>query len=496
MKESKKTNKYLVGAIVVGLILAFALVLSGTYAFWTITETQSTSNKVIGKCLNVDLKDVSEGIYLENALPITDYEGLNLKGFTFTVTNNCADAQDYRIELDSLVDTPANYMKNEYIATALDYGEKNKVSELEELPKTADNIREKHVLGYETVLGNTTNTHTLKLWVDETSQAEEQLKTFLSKVSISAGQNITKEYTAEECFTFDADTKTITDYDAECGGTDVVIPYKFNVEGKNEPVLVTTIGTEAFKRTGLTSVELPITVSTISARAFQYNGELQHVLLKDGLESIGAFAFDKGSFYNENILLEHVIIPSSVKTVAQSAFVKVGLKNLILNEGLTMIGESAFNNNQIKEVVIPDSVTNLTWAAFSDNQIVKLTLGTGISRIDNWTFSGNLLKEVIIPDNVTAIGDKAFYNVPIEKLVLSNNLVSIGSNAFNLISSGASPITKLIIPSSVTTIESSAFGALNANATVIVKRSTEDYVEFNTAPFGNANVIYEVETTE
>ena len=73
----------------------------------------------------------------------------------------------------------------------------------------------------------------------------------------------------DDYFVFDADTKTITGYDAVAGGVEVIIPASFNVEGVD--VSVENIGSHAFVAKGLTRVVLPDGLLSIGDNAFAGN---------------------------------------------------------------------------------------------------------------------------------------------------------------------------------------------------------------------------------
>ncbi|MBO5096311.1 MAG: hypothetical protein J6B98_05505, partial [Bacilli bacterium] len=95
-----KNKSLIIGAIVLSLVVLLA---TGTYAYWTLTRSQDGANTLIGGCLNVDITVESAGINLEKTWPISDFDGMQLEGYTFTVTNYCDTPQDYRIDLDRLV---------------------------------------------------------------------------------------------------------------------------------------------------------------------------------------------------------------------------------------------------------------------------------------------------------------------------------------------------------------------------------------------------------
>lgn len=197
---------------------------------------------------------------------------------------------------------------------------------------------------------------------------------------------------------------------AEYYGTrkDVVIPD--TIDGK--PVV--RIGMGAFLRAGITSVEIPKTVTTIGAFAFNGNS-LTSVELPEGLTKIDATAFyanqlvtanipstvtsiGQGAFYGNK--LEKVTLPSGVNiasgTTGSSGSGTVGvfeannIKELIMTDGgSTSIGDRAFKDNQIESIIVPSSVTYIGGEAFRNNSISNVAFGSSSTVITNGAFAGN-----------------------------------------------------------------------------------------------------------
>jgi hypothetical protein len=128
--------------------------------------------------------------------------------------------------------------------------------------------------------------------------------------------------------------------------------------------------------------------------------------------------------------------------------VNMYVKKVIIQEGITSIGEYAFwNCPQLESVIIPSTVTKIGSNAFG-----------GCSRI----------KELVIPDSVAEIEEAAFNAcAALEKVVLPKGLKVIREYTFNCCSS----LKTIEIPAAVTTIEEGAFAAAfdpKANVTLVV----------------------------
>lgn len=105
----------------------------------------------------------------------------------------------------------------------------------------------------------------------------------------------------------------------------------------------------------ITRLTLPRTLKYIGDGAFTHLRSLESIEIPDGVEEIGAFAFDEcGS-------LTEITIPGSVKKIGMYAF--AGCKNLRrikICEGVIEIGPGAFNKDaKLKEIELPGSLRRL-----------------------------------------------------------------------------------------------------------------------------------------
>ena len=52
MSEEKKKNKKVIG-LSIGICAALLLIVTGTYAYWTITKSQNDPNSIVAACLDI-----------------------------------------------------------------------------------------------------------------------------------------------------------------------------------------------------------------------------------------------------------------------------------------------------------------------------------------------------------------------------------------------------------------------------------------------------------
>lgn len=166
---------------------------------------------------------------------------------------------------------------------------------------------------------------------------------------------------------------------------------------------VTSIGDEAFVRTGLTRIDL-----------------------HDGITHIGVQAFEASH-------LEAVRIPAGVTTLSGGVFKTCKwLKNVVLHDGITAIGGNAFSGcTALQSIVIPDSVVFMD--GFTNCTALKeITLSRNTRYISTACFQGcTSLEEIHLPDSVEEIGNSAFENCTSLRVVsIGPGISEIDHNAF------------------------------------------------------------------
>ena len=281
------------------------------------------------------------------------------------------------------------------------------------------------------------------------------------------------------------------------------------------PSSVTSISDYAFSGcSGLTSLTIPSGVTSIGDYVFYDCSGLTSLTLPSGVTSIGDWAFYGCSG------LTSLTIPSSVTSIGWSAFSGCsGLTSLTIPSGVTSIGNSAFSGcSGLTSLTLPSSVTSIgDWAFGYCSGLTSLTLPSGVTSIGNYVFFGcSGLTSLPLPSSVTSIGDYAFQDCSgLTSLTLPSGVTSIGNYAFY----GCSGLTSMTIPSGVTSIgndafygcsgltsiyvypenlpelESGIFSGCNAqNCTVYVPKGTYD--DYKASEFGYFENIVEFDATD
>ena len=156
------------------------------------------------------------------------------------------------------------------------------------------------------------------------------------------------------------------------------------------------------------------------------------------------------------------------------------IKKLIINDGVTSIGDEAFYEcSNLADVTIPSSVSSIGRMAFTScRSLTNVTISSSVSSIGEWAFAGcssltsfdipsdmtsiaahmfegcSNLTDVTIPSSVTSIESRAFYGCSkLPYLTIPQSVRSIGERAFQ----SCKGLSSLIIPSYVNSVGDEAF---------------------------------------
>ena len=251
------------------------------------------------------------------------------------------------------------------------------------------------------------------------------------------------------------------------------------------PDSVTSIGSDAFRGcTGLSSITIPDIVTSIGDSAFSGCSGLTSVTIGNSVTNIGSSAFSgcRG--------LASIIIPDSVTSIGSRAFSYcTGLTSITIPDSVTSIGSRAFDGcSGLTSITIPAGVTSIGDSAFSSCgklqyiYITDIAAWCNVSGLENLMKYGSsdkklylndaLVTSVTISDGVTSIPDDAFRGCTgLTSVTIPDSVTSIGSRAFY----GCSGLTSITIPDSVTSIGDYAFYNCTGLTSIIVDEGNTKY---------------------
>ena len=178
----KKNKKATVIIISIFLVLILAILIS--YAYFT-TELNGTDQIVKVGELELVLDETSEGISLDNAIGISDSDGLSLDGSTFKLINNGSKAVDYTIYLDdNTIEETDTRIDDKYLKYNLNKNGKDSGATL--LTKIGTNPN--RVLDSGTIEGKTTNKYKLNLWITDEVDGNYSGQVFSGKLRVEVSQ--------------------------------------------------------------------------------------------------------------------------------------------------------------------------------------------------------------------------------------------------------------------------------------------------------------------
>lgn len=237
---------------------------------------------------------------------------------------------------------------------------------------------------------------------------------------------------------------------------------------------------------------------TLYSQSFiTYNEEEGNYTIKDGLfyedEDFVYLNEDKEVIIKyKNLSKKDVMIPNGVKVIGYEAFCQTDIESVVIPSSVETIEAHAFRLTSLTSVYIPENVNEIGIDAFdyynisdlsvsSDNQYFSVknsgllskdgkiyyhlfgkhteySIPEGVTVIARKAFShkysdqSSRLENVTIPNSVVVIGEGAFEYCFLTSLTLPNSVKAIGRSAFFY-----NKLTKLTIPNSVTEIWPYAF---------------------------------------
>lgn len=223
----------------------------------------------------------------------------------------------------------------------------------------------------------------------------------------------------------------------------------------------------------LTTIDIPNSVVTIDTFAFRRCTSLSSVNFGSSVANINMQTFMSCGITSLNL-------PQSVTYIGDSAFVNnQSLTTLTIPQSVTRIGNNAFTNN-------PSLTTvnyNATYCSMGSGRLdeygyplsvfygctatATLNIGENVASIPNYAFKyWGGLNTVSFSNSVTSIGMSSFKNSGLPSISIPNSVTQIGDSAF----AECSSLSTLYIGSGITSIANCAFGNCSGLSSITFTR--------------------------
>ena len=296
-------------------------------------------------------------------------------------------------------------------------------------------------------------------WGDETTANT------VTGTSLTTRQDVPHTYTSSGNYTIKVSATSGSKYTFYCDSSRPILrkntsesenkAYTYCVKNARIGNGIEEIYRYAFYYSGIVSITIPNTITSIDSYAFRYAYSLVSITFPSGVTDTGVQAFN--SCYG----LKSVSLPSTITTVETQSFGSAySLEKVSLPSGLNNIKSNAFSYcYALHGIKIPNTVTSIGSNAFQY-----------CYNIDTITF----------PNGVTGTGDKIFQGCAnLRNITIANYVSAITVSEFS-----GCMFTSIIIPSSIEYIYNSAFSGCQAAA--------EYHVLSTTPPTLGTTVFYNI----
>ncbi|MBR0412800.1 MAG: leucine-rich repeat domain-containing protein [Eubacterium sp.] len=176
------------------------------------------------------------------------------------------------------------------------------------------------------------------------------------------------------------------------------------------------------------------------------DGSIEHVVVQEGITSIGAYCFI-------SVKANNFTIPQSIKTIGRYAFSSSSIQSIDLPFGLTSLGANAFDAcTELESVTLPDTLKTIGNYAFRLCVLLEnIEIPHSVTSIGTYAFDRcNALKTAVFSDMTAtvSIGTYAFYDCALLNNVHFPSNASVGKKAYGFGRAGAISSAKMYVYSS------------------------------------------------
>ena len=338
----------------------------------------------------------------------------------------------------------------------------------------------------------------LTIHYEEGSAAEEYAKNFYERQkSMSQYEEGQEEPSLEEATPVTAEEPVLTPVPQPTSmPTETPAPIQRS-EQEHEDELGSTliVGNNAVVM--VNNNRLPVFGGAVPATSLSGDGqELQNTDIPKYAIIDGKAVADQA--YYRSTALGDVVLPQGIQEIGEFAFARSSATSAVLPEGVEYIGYGAFYHcDDLQEVVLPETVRCVEPKAFSHTMWVQNFLESeGASAEDDFLVTGGVLAayrgntaDVTVPEGVRVIAGEVFRDhTEIEKVSLPDSLLVVGEGAFE----GCGSLSQIVFGENVEEIKDRAFLG-NVMSEISIPTSVK---KAGLQAFGNAIAAYQGQEAE
>ena len=221
----------------------------------------------------------------------------------------------------------------------------------------------------------------------------------------------------------------------------------------NIPSQTTFLQMYCFRGTGLTSIDIPNTVTDLGTEVFKDC---------EDLETVSSWSTDVTSIPTRAFAgcksLTSFNIPSQVTFLSMGCFEASGLTSINIPNTVITMAENVFNECEALETVTnwPNTIDTIPPNTFRRTLIASFTIPSHVTALGNYCLAYTKITSIDIPDTITSIGFGVFLVCEELETITnwSSNLTTIPEATFY----GCKRLTSFEIPAHVTTLGQWVFG--------------------------------------